>query len=119
VERLIGSVRRELLDQTFFWNDQDLARKLTSYKEYYNLHRTHSSLKGQTPVKVSDKTQDNIINLKNYHATALPGTISASYRRVSCGLPRIRQGQLKVFLPHKRQVICAAVLATLITMDQH
>lgn len=66
VERLIGSVRRELLDQTFFWNDQDLARKLAFYKEYYNLHRTHSALKGQTPGEVADKTQDSIINLKNY-----------------------------------------------------
>ena len=66
VERMIGSVRRELLDQTFFWNDQDLARKLTSYKEYYNLHRTHSALKGQTPIEVADQTRDGIINLKNY-----------------------------------------------------
>ncbi len=66
VERLIGSVRRELLDQAFFWNDQDLARKLASYKKYYNLHRTHSSLKGQTPFEFGDKTQDNIIDLKDY-----------------------------------------------------
>ena len=28
VERLIGSVRRELLEQIFFWNDQDLAKNL-------------------------------------------------------------------------------------------
>ena len=66
VERMIGSVRRELLDQTFFWNDQDLARKLESYQQYYNLHRTHSSLKGQTPFEGADKTQGNIIDVKNY-----------------------------------------------------
>jgi hypothetical protein len=30
VERLIGTIRRELLDQTFFWNALDLARKLES-----------------------------------------------------------------------------------------
>ncbi|MGI9285214.1 MAG: integrase core domain-containing protein [Pseudomonadales bacterium] len=66
VERLIGSVRRALLDQTFFWNDYDLARKLAPYKEYYNLHRTHSSLKEQTPMEFGNKTQDNIIDLKNY-----------------------------------------------------
>ena len=28
IERLIGSVRRELLDQVFFWNSEDLTRKL-------------------------------------------------------------------------------------------
>lgn len=66
VERLIGSIRRELLDQTFFWNDQDLMRKLASYQEYNNRHRTHSSLEGQTPIVICDQTQAKIINLKNY-----------------------------------------------------
>jgi hypothetical protein len=28
VERLIGTIRREYLDRTFFWNAVDLARKL-------------------------------------------------------------------------------------------
>jgi len=66
VERLISSVRRELLDQTFSWNDQDLTRKLASYQAYYNQHRIHTSLKGQTPFEISDKKRTNIINLKNY-----------------------------------------------------
>ncbi|MGS2724647.1 integrase core domain-containing protein [Porticoccus sp. GXU_MW_L64] len=50
VERLIGSVRRELLDQTFFWNVHDLENKLADYQQYYNLHRAHDSLNGKTPV---------------------------------------------------------------------
>ena len=33
VERLIGSVRRELLDQTLFWNSLDLERKLGSFRD--------------------------------------------------------------------------------------
>jgi len=66
VERLIGSVRRELLDQTFFWNDRDLTKKLASYQAYYNQHRTHSSLEGQIPGEISDNTPSKIINLKNY-----------------------------------------------------
>ncbi len=32
VERLIASIRRELMDQTFLWNDQHLAKKLASYQ---------------------------------------------------------------------------------------
>ena len=32
VERLIGSVRRELLDQTLFWTATDLENKLTNYQ---------------------------------------------------------------------------------------
>jgi len=34
--RLIGTIRREHLDQTRFWNQGDLERKLDSYKVYYN-----------------------------------------------------------------------------------
>ena len=50
VERLIGSVRRELLDQTFFWTATDLENKLQDYQAYYNEHRCHSSRDGATPV---------------------------------------------------------------------
>jgi transposase InsO family protein len=54
VERLIGSVRREFLDQTLFWNSLDLERKLGSFRDYYNESRIHSSLGGQTPAEVSE-----------------------------------------------------------------
>lgn len=43
VERLIGSIRRELLDQIFFWNADDLRRKLESYRIYFNAHRCHAA----------------------------------------------------------------------------
>jgi hypothetical protein len=36
VERLIGTVRRELLDHVPFWGAADLARKLAQFKDYYN-----------------------------------------------------------------------------------
>jgi hypothetical protein len=36
VERLIGSIRRELLDHTFFWTVTDLEKKLQDYQAYYN-----------------------------------------------------------------------------------
>ena len=44
VERLIGTIRREFLDHTLFWNAVDLERKLSLFKEYYNHSRTHASL---------------------------------------------------------------------------
>ena len=49
VERLVGTVRREYLDQTPFWNAHDLERKLNSFQEYYNRFRAHQGLKGQVP----------------------------------------------------------------------
>jgi len=51
VERLIGSIRRELLDQTFFWTGTDLESKLHNYQCYYNENRTHSGRDGGTPVE--------------------------------------------------------------------
>jgi len=54
VERLIGTVRREFLDHTLFWISVDLERKLSSFRDYYNGSRVHSSLGGQTPNEVRD-----------------------------------------------------------------
>jgi hypothetical protein len=45
VERLIGTLRRELLDRTFFWNALDLERKLQAFGLHYNGSRVHQSLR--------------------------------------------------------------------------
>lgn len=50
VERLIGTVRREFLDQVPFWNARDLERKLAEFQTYYNAARGHASLAGHTPL---------------------------------------------------------------------
>ena len=63
VERLIGSVRRELLDQTFFWTATDLANKLSAYQAYYNENRCHAGRDGATPV---GSEPGNVIDLRNY-----------------------------------------------------
>lgn len=49
VERLIGTIRREYLDQVLFWNSVDLKRKLEEFKIYYNESRVHQSLSGSSP----------------------------------------------------------------------
>jgi transposase InsO family protein len=63
VERLIGSVGRELLDQTFFWTASDLENKLRDYQSYYNEHRCHSSREGVTPVRSGN---DSLIDIRSY-----------------------------------------------------
>jgi hypothetical protein len=50
VERLIGTIRREFLDQVLFWNARDLERKLAEFQVYYNAARSHASLDGRTPL---------------------------------------------------------------------
>ena len=46
---LIGTIRREFLDQVLFWNGRDLERKL-QVPRCYNAARGHASLEGHTPL---------------------------------------------------------------------
>jgi len=66
VERLIGTVRREFLDQVPFWGAQDLQRKLQSFQQYYNRARVHQSLGGGTPDPPAVNSPRQAANLNNY-----------------------------------------------------
>ena len=48
-ERLIGSIRREVLDQVIVRNDRHLRPVLTAYLSYYHRSRTHLSLEVDCP----------------------------------------------------------------------
>jgi len=54
VERLIGTMRREFLDEVLFWNTRDLERKLAEFQVYYNAARSHASLEGHTPLTFAE-----------------------------------------------------------------
>jgi integrase-like protein len=49
VERLIGTVRREYLDQVPFWSARDLEIKLMLFEEYYNKDCVHRGLDRAPP----------------------------------------------------------------------
>jgi hypothetical protein len=66
VERLIGTVRRVYLDQTFFWNLLDLERKLRSFHNYYNEDRVHSALCGKSPAEASNDGERQRADLRNH-----------------------------------------------------
>jgi transposase InsO family protein len=66
VERLIGTLRRELLDQVLFWTARDLERKLALFKEYYNRERTHDSLGGVTPAAKAENATRRPLDLAQY-----------------------------------------------------
>jgi putative transposase len=66
VERLIGTIRREYLDCVFFWNAQDLERKLGTFLQYYNHTRAHQSLEGSAPADVSGEHLPPTAKLSNY-----------------------------------------------------
>ena len=50
VERVIGSIRREVLDHVIILNERHLRRILSSYFSYYHGSRTHLSLCRNSPV---------------------------------------------------------------------
>jgi len=49
IERLIGSIRRECLDQVIVCNETSLRRILTAYFSYYRATRPHLSLEKDSP----------------------------------------------------------------------
>ena len=49
VERLIGSIRRECLDNVIVLSERHLKRTLTSYLRYYHAWRVHRSLEMDSP----------------------------------------------------------------------
>lgn len=66
VERLIGTIRREYLDHTPFWNARDLEKKLLCFKDYYNRDRVHRGLGGAIPDPRPAKSERTTARLDNY-----------------------------------------------------
>ena len=66
IERLIVTIRREFLDHILFWNVTDLEKKLTEFQAYYNQHRSHSSLCGDTPAALAGNTPKLQTTLSNF-----------------------------------------------------
>jgi transposase InsO family protein len=60
MERLIGTLRRECLDQMLVLGEAHLRRILTLYVSYYNDSRTHLSLRKDTPLGRAIRRYGNI-----------------------------------------------------------
>jgi transposase InsO family protein len=77
VERIISSIRREMLDHVIVFNEEHLRRILTDYLSYYYRHRTHRSLEMDCPEPraVEPPDQGKIIEL------ALVGGLHHRYTR--------------------------------------
>lgn len=61
VERVIGSIRRDLLNQVVVLGEGHLRRLLREYADYYNLYRTHLGLDKETPLGRPIQTSGKII----------------------------------------------------------
>ena len=49
-----------------FWNERDLAEKLTQFTDYYNRRRFNSSLNGCTPAVLTVPEKNEVIDIRNY-----------------------------------------------------
>src|SRR5262245_43007192 len=84
VERLIGTIRREHLDQTLFWTGADLEEKLRAFQDYFNKHRVHSGLKWTAARSRGWRCAAKLCFVPV--AEALSRTVSDAYRRVISGI---------------------------------
>ncbi|XUX07633.1 transposase [Sporosarcina sp. UB5] len=48
-ERVIGTIKRELLDHVILLNERHLLSLLRDYINYYNTERPHRGINGKTP----------------------------------------------------------------------
>ena len=81
-ERWIGSIRRELLDRTIIWNQQQLERLVIDYIEHYNTHRPHRALNQQPQLANSPSSSPAHRHLQVVKSTRCGGLIH-EYRKVA------------------------------------
>lgn len=70
VERVIRTIREDLLDQVLFWNQLDLERKLAAFRVYYNRYRVHSGIEGLPPDEQGGQCQGRILPLSGFRWTS-------------------------------------------------
>jgi putative transposase len=83
-ERLIGTLRRELLDSMLILNEHHLRRTLTRYLEHYNTARPHRGI-GQLSPSQAETGPPIPIDLANrrVHRAAILGGLINEYRIAS------------------------------------
>ena len=82
-ERVVGTLRREVLDQMLIFNEKHLSRILTEYVKHYDDHRPHQSRR-QRPPNVETTATRPISDLADFRSvrrqTILDGLINQYHR---------------------------------------
>jgi putative transposase len=63
-ERVIGTLRRELLDRTLILNERHLASVLSEYARHYNGHQPHQS-RNQRPPEIETQPVRDMASLRS------------------------------------------------------
>jgi putative transposase len=90
IERLIGTIRREILDKTFYWHANDLQNKLKLFQCYYNEERCHGSIDGLSPLQKADEKSSRVVSIHDFRWK--------KHCRELFQLPIVAQGFLVLYL---------------------
>jgi putative transposase len=89
-ERMIGTLRRELLDRLLIVNEHHLRQVLTEYLQHYNVARPHCSLGQLTPAQVGTQ-RPAPVNLAEHrvHRKQVLGGLTHEYYTAALPPPKI------------------------------
>jgi putative transposase len=81
-ERVIGTLRRELLDRTLILNEHHLAQVLRQYVAHYNNHRPHQSRR-QRPPDIETQPVRDMADLRSVRRKPVGAGVINEYRRAA------------------------------------
>jgi transposase InsO family protein len=81
-ERVIGTLRRELLDRTLILNEHHLALVLREYVTHYNAHRPHQSRRQRPPDIATQPVQD-VADLRSVHRKSVVTGLINEYHQAA------------------------------------
>lgn len=65
MERLIRTIREELLRNILIWNSCNLQKKLDAFKDYFNHFRAHAGISSMTPEN-KNSGNNKVLSLSDY-----------------------------------------------------
>jgi putative transposase len=81
-ERVIGTLRRELLDRTLILNERHLALVLRQYVAHYNGHRPHQS-RQQRPPDIETQPVRDMADLRSVRRKPVVAGVINEYRQAA------------------------------------
>jgi putative transposase len=81
-ERVIGTLRHELLDRTLIINEHHLALLLREYVTHYNVHRPHQS-RWQQPPDIATQPVQDVADLRAVHRKSVVKGLINEYHQAA------------------------------------
>ncbi|WP_079035336.1 integrase core domain-containing protein, partial [Streptomyces hirsutus] len=83
-ERIIGSIRREMLDHVLIVNEAHTRQVLAAYQRHYNTHRPHQA-RQQLPPDAKERPDATVhdLNARRVLRTRILGGVTSEYRYIA------------------------------------